>query len=313
MSLIKKDNIGIENTIKKLNIEQDDTILYLGGRIDDDNLYPDSYVKYLNHKIKELNPKKILCHSHWYAWKYYQKGILDESTGIDMIFCYFNYLQRENFQPIDAEYYGGSHIQYIKYMIEKNPDVIFAAYKTLNSDHTAMAKFPAAVEFTKSWFTPVTYYSESRTCRHRHFHHYNLDNLAYFGLHRGYRPLDLVEADLGHGDHARNGTDGFSILNSLLRLGFKNINIVGFTAFGADEDDSKFSKYKSDTWGDYYDSSYSPEEAMKIKASMNTTYFDLPTSEDQRAEADILKYYVDQKKINNLEDYGELVRYLNGE
>ena len=225
-----------------------------------------------------------------------------------MIFCYFNYLQRENFQPIDVEYYGGSHIQYIKYMIEKNPDVIFAAY------HTDLGKGNNidSLQFTKSWFTPVTSYTESRTCRHRHFHHYNLDNIVYFGLDRSYRPLDLVETDLGHGDHARNGTDGFCILNNFLKLGFKNVNIVGFTAFGSDEDDSKFSKYQSDKWGNYYDGSYSPQEAMEMKASMNTTYFNLPTSEDQRAEADILKYYVEQKKINNLEDYGELSRSLNG-
>ena len=58
MSTIRKEDIGIEGAIKKLNIKKDDVILYLGGRIDDDNLYPFDYINYLNHKIKELNPKK---------------------------------------------------------------------------------------------------------------------------------------------------------------------------------------------------------------------------------------------------------------
>ena len=50
---------GISSLLECMNLQQDDTILYLGGRIDDDNLYPANYRKYLNFKIKELNPKKI--------------------------------------------------------------------------------------------------------------------------------------------------------------------------------------------------------------------------------------------------------------
>ena len=255
MSTIRKENIGIEGAIEKLNIKKDDVILYLGGRIDDDNLYPFDYINYLNHKIKELNPKKILCHSHWYAWKYYQKGILDESTNIDMIFCHSSYLKREQFEPIDPEYYGGGHIEYIKYMIEKNPDIIFAGYNT----HAGKT-----VDFKESWFTPE----------------YNLDNLVCFDFDRQYSPEDFNETR--HGDHPRNGTDGFCIISNFLELGFKNLNILGFTAFGSDEDDSRFSKYKS-----------GPTQGHK--------YFSLPTSEDQRAEADILKRLVEDKKIHNLE------------
>ena len=255
---LHKDDIGIEEAIKKLNIEKDDVILYLGGRIDDDNLYPYSYVKHLNHKIKELNPKKILCHSHWYAWKYYQKGILDESTKIDMIFCHLSYLKREQFEPINPAYYGkGTHIKYIEDMIARNPDLIFAGYSTSGaSGRTA--------KFKESWFTPD----------------YDFDNIAYFDINRKYCPPDFNETR--HGDHPRNGTDGFCVITNFLELGFKNLNILGFTAFGSDEDDSKFSKYK----------------AGGIKGHK---YFNLPTSEDQKAEADILKGLVEDKKIQNLE------------
>ena len=257
---LHRDDIGIEEAIKKLNVEKDDVILYLGGRIDDDNLYPFDYINYLNHKIKELNPKKILCHSHWYAWKYYQTGILDQSTIIDMIFCHFNYLNREQFEPIDPAYYGkGTHIKYIEDMIARNPNLIFAGYKTNNKRGGA-----DSVKFKESWFTPDYYF----------------DNLIYFDLDRRYCPPDFNETR--HGDHERNSTDGFCIISNFLELGFKNLNILGFTAFGSDEDDSRFSKYKSG-------------EVAGHK------YFNLPTSEDQKAEADILKSLVEDKKIQNLE------------
>ena len=70
-------------------------ILYLGGRIDDDNLYPTKYRKYLNSKIKELSPDKIICHNYWYAKKYYENGILSEDTKIDMVLSYYYYFHRD--------------------------------------------------------------------------------------------------------------------------------------------------------------------------------------------------------------------------
>ena len=55
------------------SIDNEQVVLYLGGRIDDDALYPKSYCSYLNSKIKELNPTKIIAHTPWYAKKYYDK------------------------------------------------------------------------------------------------------------------------------------------------------------------------------------------------------------------------------------------------
>ena len=90
---VKIENTGIESLFDSEGLKgianRHDPILYLGGRVDDDNLYPTAYIKYLNQKIKELYPKKIICHSHWYAWRYYEKGVLDESMKIDIIVCHY--------------------------------------------------------------------------------------------------------------------------------------------------------------------------------------------------------------------------------
>ena len=65
-----------------------------------------------------------------------------------------------------------------------------------------------------------------------------------------------------------------------MEVGFKNLNIIGFSAFGSGEDESKFSKYNYDREGDRY---------------YGKTYFHLSTSENQRLESDILKYLCERK------------------
>ena len=283
---VKIEDTGIESLLDSVELKCYDSILYLGGRVDDDNLYPPGYTKYLNQKIKELNPKKIICHSHWYAWKYYEKGILDESMKIDITVCNYGYLSTNTFDPINKHDYKGDHLWCIKGLIEKNPNIIFAAYKTQSETGiaTSAVQTPSSVDFYMKWF---------KGCDPR----YSINNLRYFTLDRRYNPLNLVNKDLGrrytlcYGNHVRNSTDGFGVLTNILKLGFKKVNIIGFTAFGSDEDQSHFT----------------PQGAGPYAGRK---YFDLKTSENQRVEADILKYLAQNNKIKNLENYKKLMSCL---
>ena len=258
------------DSLHKYGLQQDDVILYLGGRIDDDSLYPAEYRKYLNSKIKELNPNKIICHTHWYAKKYYDGGVLDVSTKIDMILVNYWYFTKGKLETINHADYGGDHRSHIKPLINKNPNMIYATYQC------GICKTDSpTVGVDTSWFGED----------------YDFNNIKCFYFTRKYSPNDLVE---GAGGGTINATDGFAVITQLVKSGFKNLNIIGFTAFGSDEDQSCFSEYGS----------MNPIQVAGKK------YFDLKTSENQRMEADILKNYVKQKKINNLEDYGELTRHL---
>ena len=272
----KVEDEGIKNLLLAMELKSSDPILYLGGRVDDNNLYPPGYTKYLNQKIKELNPKKIICHSHWYAWKYYKKGILDESMKIDLIVCNYKYLSRHTFDPINKADYNGSHLWCIKELIDKNIKTIFAAYET----HTGKPVWKS-VEFYINWF---------KGCHKK----YDANNIKYFTLDRRYSPSSLTDKKLGHGNHTRNATDGFAILSSIIELGFKQVNILGFTAFGSDEDSSNFTNYVT----------------SKDQSINNKNYFHIETSEDQRAEADILNDWIENERIYNLEDYQTLRKYL---
>jgi len=269
---IKIEDTGIENLLLYMGLESYDPILYLGGRIDDDNLYPPDYAKYLNKKIKELNPKKIICHSHWYAWKYYEKGILDKSMNIDTIVCNYGYLSTNTFDPINKGDYSGSHHWCIDKLVEKNSKIIFAAYRV----HTG-ERLPKEVDFYLSWF---------KKCGSK----YNINNFRYFTFDRRYNPVNLTNKDLGLGRYVRNSTDGFGVLLNILELGFKKVNILGFTAFGSNEDHSNFTQYVT----------------SNDRRVNNRNYFNIQTSEDQRAEADILQSMVLTGRINNLEDYDKL-------
>ena len=48
----------------------------------------------------------------------------------------------------------------------------------------------------------------------------------------------------------------------------------------------------------------------KIRRFLNKKLFDLKTSEDLKAESDIMKYWVKTKTINNLEDHDELISHI---
>ena len=47
---IKVENEEIQTILLDMGLTAYDPILYLGGRVDDDNLYPPEYAKYLNQK-----------------------------------------------------------------------------------------------------------------------------------------------------------------------------------------------------------------------------------------------------------------------
>ena len=263
-------DIGIDSLYKYIDLQEDDVVLYLGGRIDDDNLYPKEYRKYLNSKIKELNPSKIICHTHWYAKKYYDGGVLDESTKIDMILVQYHDFKDGTLQTIDPVDYNGDHRSYIKAWVDKNPDMIYAMYLCGNN----LVESPKTVEVDDSWFNED----------------YDSTNIKCFYFLRGYFPDDLMQEAK---KETINATDGFAVITHLVEAGCKNLNIVGFTAFGSGEDQSYFTAY-----------------GLSDSRFAGKKYFDIKTSECQRVEADILKNYVEQKKINNLEDYDELKRHL---
>lgn len=289
-------DMGIDNLPKYMGLQEDDVVLYLGGRIDDPALYPEEYRKYLNSKIKELNPNKIVCHSHWYAKKYYEKGILDESTKIDTVVVCYHYVTHGRLQSINPTDYS-DHRTWMKILIDKNPNIIYTMYISQGAK-------PSSVELDGDWFRED----------------YNLNNVKYFSFDRTYSVQDFAEVEwnvpktaatgtinLGlsalkrrllayDGTVTRNSTDGFAVLTSLVKAGLKNVNILGFSAFGSDEDQ-------------FYHTEFSPE----ITRFAGRKYFDLGTSEDPQTESDILQYWVQTKKIKNVEDYNKLISCLKDE
>ena len=264
-----------EQIYESIDLQEHDVILYLGGRIDDDNLYPPEYVEYLKDEVERLNPTKIICHNYWYAKKYYEKGILAEDTKIDMILNYFHYFLKGDLQTINPAEYS-HHRSWIKILTEKNPNLVYALYM----------------------FPGKTYNPNDPKLNGELFgEDYNLNNLKYFNIEREYSPKRFdnrgwtIGSALSHGDRERNATDGFSILTGLVDAGFRNLNILGFTAFGSDEDQSHHTAYKYERFA-------------------GQKYFNLNTSEDQKAEADILQSMTLTGKINNLENYDKLMQCL---
>ena len=260
--------LDIERLFKDVGLQENDPILYLGGRIDDDKLYPPKYRKYLKDKIKRLNPTKIICHNHWYAKKYYERGILSKNAKIDMIFVYYNYLVDGKLQAINPTDYQ-DHRTWMKILIDKNPNIVYAMY--ISEGHK-----PPAVDAREDWFTED----------------YDLNNIKYFSFDGKYSPPSF--AHRRHGRGARDASDGFGCINQLLDSGLKNLNIIGFSAFGSDEDMSYHSEY--DCNGD--------------KRFLGRKLFDLNTSEDLRTESDIMKHWAQTKKITNLENHSKLLDAL---
>ena len=267
---MKVKRSSIEDIFDCIDLQENDVILYLGGRIDDDNLYPAGYRKYLNCKIKELSPDKIICHNHWYAKKYYERGILTKHAKIDMIVVYHDYLTSGKLQTISPTDYS-DHREWMKILIDKNPNIVYAMYISEGDK-------PPSVDADDGWFRED----------------YDLNNVKYFSFDRKYSPEDLAEGDLGHGAQARNASDGFAALTRFVKAGFKNINILGFSAFGSDEDMSHHSVYNCG--GD--------------PRFVGRKYFNLDTSEDLQAESDILQYWVRTKKIKNVENHSGLMSCL---
>jgi len=284
-----------EEVFEYVDLQKNDVILYLGGRIDDDNLYPPKYRKYLKAKIKRLKPTKIICHNHWYAKKYYEKGILTKNTKIDMAFVCYHYVAHGRIQGINPTDYN-DHRTSMKILIDKNPNIVYAMY-------ISEGYKPATVDVKNDWFRED----------------YDLNNVKYFSFGREYSLSDFDDGGwhtpppaaaaainlgltplkrrlLGYEPRRRNASDGFGMLTNLMEAGFKNINILGFSAFGSDEDMS-------------YHTEFGPENPRFA----GRKYFDLGTSEDQSAEADILEYLVQTKKIKNVEDYDKFISCLKDE
>jgi hypothetical protein len=268
---MKIKQISRENLYKCLNLNRDESIMYMGGRIDDDKLYPQEYTGYLNRKIKEINPSKIICHNHWYAKKYYELGILDENTKIDVIFACYWYVVDGNLQMINPSYYS-DHRQWMKRLIDKNSNINYALY-------ISEGQKPGEVTIDTKWFSK----------------NYNLENIKYFTYDRTYTPKELTGLNLNHGEHRRNSSDGFGCLSGLIKSGYNNISIVGFSGFGSDEDMSYHSSYDCDGDPRFY----------------GKKYFNLNTSEDLRAESDILKYWTETGKIKNIENHSRLIKSIS--
>ena len=267
---MKVEKSPIEDALRHAGIGESDTILYMGGRIDDNNLYPPSYCEYLNKKIQSLKPTKIICHNHWYAKKYYEKQILTKNTNIDIIFAYYHYVNKGKLQTINPIEYS-DHRSSMKLMIDKNPNVVYAFY-------ISQLPQPSSIDVKQEWFTKD----------------YKKNNIKYFCFNRQYSPSSLVDIDLGHGAQTRNASDGFGCILELIRVGFKNINILGFSAFGSDEDMTHHTAYTCN----------------KDPIFLGRKLFNLGTSEDLRAESDIMCYWDKTSVVKNIENYNKMLQCL---
>jgi len=273
--LVYNQDIGIDNILKYINLGEEDVVLYLGGRIDDDKLYPSGYRRYLNAKIKKLNPTKIIAHTHWYPKKYYERGILDDSAKIDMALAYHEHFRNGTCEPINPKDYE-NHREYIKKLLGRNPNMIYAMYDC------GANNYPCEDTPIKLSNEMLDYFGVD----------YDLNNIKYFFFNRTYFPERLMQGNTDFRGPMYS-TDGFAMINSFIEAGHF-LNIIGFSAFGADEDQS-------------YHSAYREGRLAGVK------YFDQPSAqstENQRAEADVLQYYAQEKKINNLEDYDKLMYFF---
>ena len=263
-------DINIQSALdlfEEIGLQKNDVVLYLGGRVDDDNLYPPEYAKYLNDSIERLQPDKIICHTHWYAKKYYDKEILTKNMKIDMILSQAEYygVTETQLQTIRPPHYKNYHA-YIKTLTNKNPHMIYAMYRCF-----PIHKSDTYISIIDEDFGD----------------NYDLDNVKYFEFFdRKYIPCELID---GGGNGPVNATDGFATIKHLLDSGFNNLNIIGFSGFGSEEDTTLFTKYSSS------------DPRFKDK-----TYFSLRTSEDRRMEADILQHWSNSDYLKNLEDYSKL-------
>ena len=271
---------------KSINNEQ--VVLYLGGRIDDDALYPKSYCSYLNSKIKELNPTKIIAHTPWYAKKYYDKGILDESMKLDMVITYYPHSSlKERMQVINPDGYDREKSWKYLYDLTKDTTYLFYIHNKVQKGSLSI------VEKTRLFINNGERVSNFDTTKIK----FLLYDRRYFD------PRKKNDLNIPWDEKVGfiNTTDGFAFTLMFLGAGFKNLNIIGFSAFGSDEDQSRFSKYTSVKH---------PDGNVSDERFNNKTYFDLATSENQRLESDILKYFCEKGDLHNLENEEELMKAL---
>jgi hypothetical protein len=258
---------SILDLFEEIRLQKNDVVLYLGGRVDDDNLYPPEYAKYLNDSIERLQPDKIICHNPWYAKKYYDKEILTKNMKIDIILSQVYYYENPDtqLQVICRSDYENYHV-YVKTLTNKNPNIIYTMYRC-----SPIGKSEKYISITDEDFGEG----------------YDLNNVKYVEFfNRQYIPDELID---GSANEPVNATDGFAVIKHLLDSGFNNLNIIGFSGFGSEEDTTLFTKYSSS------------DPRFKDKK-----YFDLRTSEDRRMEADILQYWSNSSHLRNLENYSKL-------
>jgi hypothetical protein len=277
-------DVGVENILKYLDIKPDDKILYLGGRIDDNSLYPPAYNEYLRKELKKLKPTKIIAHSHWYALRYYERQILSDDSKIDMFISNATHTLKGKCQPIDIKNYDSDTRKTLEKMLKKNPEAILVLYKTHSKVRAGKIRSKEPQK-SLSLGTLSMYF--------------NSDNIRCISIGRPYKVNDLIDTSLSPlpdkafidqwGKELINATDGFAILNGILSTGFKNLSIMGFTAFGRAEDTHYFTPY-----------------SLKDRRFHGRNYFEIKTTENQMVESEVLKNYIDQKRINNLEDHDQL-------
>ena len=183
-----------------------------------------------------------------------------------MVLVYFHFFKDYEIQVIDPRHYVDHH-KWPKILINKNPKIVFGLY-------ISEGAAPSSILFKPQWFEPTL----------------DPNNVKYFSWSRIYLDENFIKG----GDSSRkNASDGFGMIKTLLELNFSNLSILGFTAFGSDEDMYYHTKYRG----------------RDIRFA-GRKYFDLDTSEDLPTESNILKHWIDTGKIKNIEDHNTLISYL---
>jgi hypothetical protein len=236
----------------------------LGGRIDFDNLYPKEYCKYLNKKIKELNPNKIICHSYIYAQKYYNYGILDENTKIDIVLTWATYLyeDKERYTTSDSDIKEKISK---KYNIKTKLSINDISYINILYNKNKNCKF--------IFYIPG--YSCNMIDNKPQFEHINF--LYWYLSKRDILPKNKIDINNYLNDTYEkkfNCTDGFLYIDFFIKkLNFRNINLIGFSTFGSNE------------------------------KNLNDVYLnENNTTEKQNIESEILQMLVKNRYINSLEN-----------
>ena len=191
------------------------------------------------------------------------------------MFIIITYHLFSRIQAINPVEYNRSHLSYIKVLTNKNPNIIMGnIYISEGLIPNAINVFP---EHAKKNFGE----------------HYDLTKIKYFSYSRAYTP-NVLAPELNYGTSQINASDGFAMVSKLSSAGFRNINILGFSAFGSEEDLSYHSVYDCEGDNRFY----------------GRKYFNVNTSENLRVESDILKHWSQTGKIKNVEKHSKLMTSL---